>query len=147
MLQCPSDFLFFLCIYALSPWYSTALVPECSYMLDFWLCSSCVLPMTADSNLDQAPCSLCIILSTHMAYCKYSFFVPARYGDFDPSTGPTLNYFRYSRASLFLRLVMFHFWVLLRTLFVNFEMFPLSIIVIWRCLFLLHSTLLFVHRL
>jgi hypothetical protein len=81
-----------------------------------------------------------------MARCKYNFFVPARYGDCDPSAGLILNYFRYSRAFLFLRLVVFHFWVPLRIHFVNFKVFPLSIIFIWRRLFLLHSTL-FVHKL
>jgi hypothetical protein len=117
-------------------------------MLDFWLCSSYVLRMTADSNLNQVPPSFRISFHIHMTccICKYSFFVPARYGDCDPSACRTLNYFRYSRTFLFQRLVMFHFGVLLRILFVNFEVFPLSIIVIWRCLFLLHSTL-FVHKL
>jgi hypothetical protein len=52
------------CLCFISPWYWTVLVPECSSMLDFWLYSTCVLPRTADSNLNQVPCSFCTILST-----------------------------------------------------------------------------------
>lgn len=92
-----------LCVSDLSSWWSTTLVQECSYMSDFDFSPVVVFCLW---SLVQIWTRFHVLLHNsfriHMACCTCSFSLLARYGDFDPTAGRTLIYFRYFRPLLFL---------------------------------------------
>ena len=125
MLSCPSDSLFSVHISALSLWYSTVFFSRMFFHAGLWFFSrSCVLPTTADSNLNQVTCSFCIFISsfTWLAVHAVSLYLhdmesvirmPVVLQNISDIPGPLCS-------CMILWLIMFHFWILLRILFVNF---------------------------